>query len=105
MADPKKHADEGLEQTSEQKKQEILDSYQGFQDYLKKQIHKGEKVGLNEEQLAKGAERVAEHLNKKEDPKNPEEKLLHEMWNVADDEEKRPLARVLVRLAKEEGNA
>ncbi|MFC4736989.1 DUF3243 domain-containing protein [Bacillus daqingensis] len=103
--DPKQQAEEKLEHTSEEKKQEILDSFQGFLDYLNKQVNRGEKIGLGEEQLAKGAERVAEYLKNHEEPRNSEEKLLQEMWQVAEEEEKRHIARTLVRLAQKEGNA
>lgn len=105
MADPKKQAEEKLENTSEEKKQEILESFQGFLDYLKKQVNRGEKIGLGDEQLAKGAERVAEYLKNHEEPKNSEEKLLQELWVVADEDEKRHIARTLVKLTKEEGEA
>ncbi|NJP37087.1 DUF3243 domain-containing protein [Alkalicoccus luteus] len=103
--DPKQQAEEKLDHTSEEKKQEILDSFQGFLDYLNKQVNRGEKLGLGEEQLAKGAERVAEYLKNHEEPRNSEEKLLQEMWQVAEEEEKRHIARTLVRLAQKEGNA
>ncbi|MCE7791244.1 DUF3243 domain-containing protein [Salipaludibacillus sp. CUR1] len=89
---------------SPDKKQEILDSFDEFQNYLNDKIQKGEKLGLSEEQLAKGAERVAEYLKNHEEPKNTEEKLLQEMWKVSDDDEKHKMAHTLVKLAKKEGN-
>ena len=96
--------EEKLKDMSSEQKQEILDNFQEFMDYLKKQINRGEKLGLNEEQLAKAAEKVAEYLNKHEEPQNREEYVLNQMWNVAKDDEKHAIAHVLVRLAKEEGN-
>ncbi|MBM7096757.1 DUF3243 domain-containing protein [Bacillus sp. H-16] len=104
MANTKQQAEEKIQAMPEQKKEEILDSFGRFQDYLADKIKKGEKVGLSEEQIAKGAERVAEYLKNHEEPKNTEEKLLQEMWKVADDEEKHQIAHVLVKLAKKEGN-
>lgn len=104
MADPKRQAEEKLENMSPDKKQEILDSFDEFQNYLNDKIQKGEKLGLSEEQLAKGAERVAEYLKNHEEPKNTEEKLLQEMWKVSDDDEKHKMAHTLVKLAKKEGN-
>ena len=95
--------EEKLKDMSSEQKQEILDNFQEFMDYLKKQINRGEKLGLNEEQLAKAAEKVAEYLNKHEEPQNREEYVLNQMWNVAKDDEKHAIAHVLVRLAKEEG--
>ena len=95
--------EEKLKDMSSEQKQEILDNFQEFMDYLKKQINRGEKLGLNEEQLAKAAEKVAEYLNKHEEPKNREEYVLNQMWSVAKEDEKHAIAHVLVRLAKEEG--
>ncbi|WP_147804382.1 DUF3243 family protein [Alkalicoccus halolimnae] len=102
--DPKKQAEQGVENVSEDKKQEILEGFQGFLNYLNKQVNRGEKMGLEEEQLAKGAERVAEYLKNHEEPRNSEEKLLQELWKAADEEEKRPIARALVRLSKEQSD-
>ncbi|SES31472.1 DUF3243 domain-containing protein [Salipaludibacillus aurantiacus] len=104
MADPKRQAEEKLENMSPDKKQEILESFDEFQNYLNDKIQKGEKLGLSEEHLAKGAERVAEYLKNHEEPKNSEEKLLQEMWKVSDDDEKHKMAHTLVKLAKKEGN-
>ncbi|QKS73167.1 DUF3243 domain-containing protein [Paenalkalicoccus suaedae] len=89
---------------SSDKKDEILSSFDEFQNYLNDKISKGEKLGLSEDQLAKGAERVAEYLKNHEAPRNTEEKLLQEMWKVSDDDEKHQMAHVLVKLAKKEGN-
>ncbi|TSB47568.1 DUF3243 domain-containing protein [Alkalicoccobacillus porphyridii] len=88
---------------SSDQKQDILNSFDEFQNYLSDKINKGEKLGLSENQLAKGAERVAEYLKNHEDPKNTEEKLLQELWKVSDDDEKHHLAHVLVKLARKEG--
>ncbi|TVP87114.1 MAG: DUF3243 family protein [Alkalicoccus sp.] len=103
--DPKQQAEEKLKNVSEDQKKDILESFQGFMDYLNKQVNRGEKIGLGEEQLAKGAERVAEHLKNHEEPRNPEEKLLQELWKSAEEEEKRHIARALVRLSKKEGDS
>ncbi|WP_026688515.1 DUF3243 domain-containing protein [Alteribacter aurantiacus] len=103
MANTQQQAEEKVQAMPEQKKEEILSSFDRFQGYLADKIEKGEKIGLSEEQIAKGAERVAEYLKNHEDPKNTEEKLLQEMWKVADDDEKHQMAHVLVKLAKKEG--
>lgn len=55
-------------------------------------------MGLNEHQLAKAAEKVANYLARNEEAQNPEQHLLKEMWLVANDEERHKLAHVLVKL-------
>ncbi|PYZ95525.1 hypothetical protein CR205_18515 [Alteribacter lacisalsi] len=104
MANTQQQAQEKVEKMDQNKKEQILKDFNEFENYLADKINKGEKIGLGEEQLAKGAERVAEYLKNHEEPKNSEEKLLQEMWKVADDEEKHKMAHVLVKLAKKDGN-
>ncbi len=85
---------------SEEKKEDILSSFQGFKSYLGDKVSKGEKLGMNEEQLAKTAQKVADYLAKHEEPRNREENLLHELWKVGDKEQQHHLAHMLVRLVQ-----
>ncbi|WP_404407345.1 DUF3243 domain-containing protein [Jeotgalibacillus malaysiensis] len=87
-------------QTEPEKKEEILQSFDRFKDYLGDQVSKGEKLGLGEEALAKGAERVGDYLAKNEEPRNREEKLLQELWKLGDKDQRHQLAHLLVRLAQ-----
>ncbi|MCA0988511.1 DUF3243 domain-containing protein [Guptibacillus algicola] len=95
--DPKSAAAE----MNQDKKDDILENFQQFKDYLGDQVHKGEKLGLGEEGLTKGAKRVGDYLAKHEDPRNREQKVLNELWNVANEEERKHIAHVLVKLTDE----
>ncbi|GGF26624.1 hypothetical protein GCM10010954_27100 [Halobacillus andaensis] len=86
---------------SEDKKDDIMQNFQTFKDYLGDQVQKGEKLGLGEEGLTKGAKRVGDYLAKNEEPKNREEKVLNELWNVANEDERKHIAHVLVKLTDE----
>lgn len=92
--------DDKLQQMDSSKKEEILSSFNEFKDYLSKYVHRGEKMGLEEEQLAKVAEIVAEYLSKHEEPRNAEEKLLQELWKVGEPDQRHQLAHLLVRLVQ-----
>lgn len=82
------------------KKDQILRDFQEFKRYLGRRIILAENIGLNEEQLALIAEKVADYLASHEDPRNSEEKLLQELWKVGDKEQQHVLAHLLVRLAQ-----
>ncbi|SDN99752.1 Protein of unknown function [Halobacillus aidingensis] len=92
--DPKQAA----KQMNEEKKEDILQHFETFKDYLGDKVQKGEKLGLGEEGLSKGAKRVADYLAEHEEPRNREEKVLNELWNVANKEEREHMAHVLVKL-------
>lgn len=80
------------------KKEEILTNFEEFKSFLGDKVSKGEKLGLNEEQLALAAQKVGDYLAKKEQPRNSEEKLLQELWKVGTEEEQHKLAHLLVKL-------
>jgi hypothetical protein len=95
MKDPKNAAAE----MNEEKKDEIMENFESFKNYLGDQVHRGEKLGMSEDGLAMGAKRVADYLAKHEEPRNREEKVLNELWNVANEEEREHMSHVLVKLA------
>ncbi|WP_375164482.1 DUF3243 domain-containing protein [Domibacillus sp.] len=83
------------------KKEDILASFDTFKNYLSEKVEKGEKLGMNEEQLAKTAQKVADYLAAHEEPRNREEKLLQELWKVGNEEQQHQLAHLLVRLVQQ----
>ncbi|WP_433751140.1 DUF3243 family protein [Falsibacillus pallidus] len=89
-----------LENVDEAKKEQLLKSFEEFKSYLAKKVEMGERLGLNEEQLAVAAEKVAGHLANKEEPRNAEEHLLNELWEVGTKEQQHHLAHMLVNLVK-----
>ncbi|WLV23727.1 DUF3243 domain-containing protein [Aciduricibacillus chroicocephali] len=98
--DPKEQAKDHLQQMDNEKKEDILENFDKFKGYLSKQVERGEKMGMDEEQLAKTAETVANHLSKHEEPKNREEYLLQQLWKAGDKDQQHALAHLLVNLVK-----
>lgn len=87
-----------MDAMSPEKKDDILDNFNRFKMYVKDKIEMGERMGLDEHQLASAAEKVANYLARNEEPQNREQHLLKEMWLVADEDERHKLAHVLVRM-------
>jgi Protein of unknown function (DUF3243) len=87
-----------LDSMGSEKKEEILSSFDGFKDYLSGKVSMGQKLGMDEEQLANTAQKVGDYLASKEEPRNREEKLLQELWKVGTEEEKHKLSHMLVKL-------
>ncbi|TLS38068.1 DUF3243 domain-containing protein [Pseudalkalibacillus caeni] len=94
--------DDTIDRMSDERKNEILENFQAFKKYLSEKVEVGEKLGLDEEKLAKVAEKVADYLAANEEPKNREEKLLQELWNAGNAEQQHQLAHLLVRMALNE---
>ncbi|HEY2494589.1 MAG TPA: DUF3243 domain-containing protein [Paenibacillus sp.] len=92
--------DDTLDRISDSRVNSILSDFEVFQSYLSKRIRLAESIGLNDEQLARTAEKIAEYLSENEAPRNREEKLLQELWKVGTEEERHKLSHMLVKLAQ-----
>ncbi|MGG1397674.1 DUF3243 domain-containing protein [Bacillus salipaludis] len=98
-ANPNK-AEEAVRNMDKSEMYDKLENFNEFKSYLHNKISVGKKLGMNEEQLAKSAEKVADYLAKNTEPQNREEVLLQELWKVGNEEEQHKLAHMLVKLAK-----
>ncbi|MEK3805172.1 DUF3243 domain-containing protein [Bacillus sp. FSL H8-0547] len=90
-----------LDSMNNEKMDAILRDFEEFKSYLGDKVEAGKRLGLSDEMLAKGAEKVAGYLANNVEPKNSEEYLLHQLWKVGNDEERHYLAHMLVKLANE----
>jgi len=90
--------EEKLNQMDSKEKEAILANFADFKNFLADKVDKGKKLGLDEEQLAKAAQKIGDYLAKKEEPQNREEKLLQELWKAGNKEEQHKLAHMLVKL-------
>ncbi len=87
-----------VDRIPEEERDQILQNFDVFKEYLGKRVRLGEKMGMSEEQLAKAAEKVADYLAENEEPRNREEKLLKELWSAGNQEQQHMLAHMLVRM-------
>lgn len=58
----------------------------------------GETVGLPDKSITKIAEKVGTYLSNNVDPRNPQERLLKEMWCVAGEDDRETLAKLIVKM-------
>ena len=92
--------EEKIQSMGDEKKEDILASFNTFKNYLAEKVEQGQRMGMDEEQLAKTAQKVADYLAAHEEPRNREEKLLQELWKVGDEKQQHQLAHLLVRLVQ-----
>jgi RNA binding exosome subunit len=94
--------DDTLSRMSEDKKEDILSNFDHFKGYLGNKVSLADKLGMNEEQQAKAAQKVGDYLAAHEEPKNREEKLLYELWKAGNKDEQHMLSHMLVKLVHAE---
>ncbi|MFC0215678.1 DUF3243 domain-containing protein [Paenibacillus chartarius] len=78
----------------------VLEVFDKWKAFLGDRVQAAEKAGFNDESIAQIAFQIGGFLADKVDPENKEERVLKELWDVADDQERKAIAKVMVKLAK-----
>ncbi|NHN28315.1 DUF3243 domain-containing protein [Paenibacillus agricola] len=76
----------------------VLKVFDRWKQFLNERINQAEHAGMKEETINKLAFQIGEFLSDKIDPENKEERVLKELWDVADEQEKRTIAKLMVKL-------
>ena len=77
---------------------ETFSHWEQWKETLAKTISLAETAGMSEKTIDKIALKVGNVLSAQVDPENREQRLLQELWRVADDEERAVLAKLIVNL-------
>jgi len=76
----------------------VLKNFERWKDFLGDRVEQAKKTGMSEETIANLAVQIGEFLSDKVDPENKEERLLKELWDAADDHQRKTLASIIVKL-------
>lgn len=75
-----------------------VNNWRDWKQTLGGAVDLGETVGLSDETITKMAEKVGTYLSNNVDPRNPEERLLKQMWDAAEDKDREVLAKIIVKM-------
>lgn len=78
----------------------VLKNFDTWKKFLGERVKHAEKAGLSEDTIAKLAYEIGGFLDEKVDPQNASNRALKELWSVGDDQERKTIARLMVKLAK-----
>lgn len=78
---------------------EIMDNWNDWRKTLGKAVDLGETVGMSDNTITNLAEKVGTYLSNNVDPHNDEERLLKEMWDAANEQDRHVLAKLVVKIA------
>lgn len=79
----------------------VLKSFERWKEFLSERVEQAHNAGMSDETIAKLAAQLGEFLSNKIDPENKEERVLKELWDVADEQEKTTIARLMVKLVRD----
>lgn len=82
---------------------ETADTFNNFLTELAEKVQVAKRTGWSEEQIARDAAAIGDWLARAVPPKTPEQKLLKELWRVADEREQQAIAACMVKLSEKQG--
>lgn len=80
----------------------FTDSFDQFKDSLGHKLNMAHHAGASRGTILNAAKDFSEWLATSVDPKNPEQRLLKEMWQVGDENERNALVSMLVKFMDQE---
>lgn len=81
----------------------VTDSFQQFTNELRQRLNLAESLGMSVKAIKQRAEQLGDYLAENVDPRNPEQRLLRELWQVADQQEQQAIASTMLKLVQKEG--
>lgn len=75
-----------------------LDNWNEWKRTLGKAVDIGEAIGMSEKTINNIAEKVGTFLSNAVEPRNHQERVLKEMWDVADENDRKTLAKLVVKM-------
>lgn len=80
----------------------VLDNFDGWKSFLGNRLQSAEKNGMDDGSIDNLATEIGDYLATNVDPKNEEQRVLSDLWNAADENQKQGLAGAMVNLVKNE---
>lgn len=79
-----------------------LDDFSKWKAFLGDRVDQAQAVGMSDQQVADTAFRMGNYLSDKIDPKNPQERLLKQLWDSGDKNDQHALARMMVQMVEKQ---
>lgn len=80
----------------------ILENWHQWKDFLGDRLEQAQDAGLSKNVINDLAFQIGDYLAKEVDPKNEQERVLSDLWSVANKEEQEAIANIMVKLVQEQ---
>lgn len=81
----------------------VLDNWGQWKDYLGDRLNRAQDEGMNSNVITDLAYQVGDYLARNVDPKNEQERVLADLWSVANKDEQHAIASMMVKLVQNNG--
>lgn len=81
---------------------EVGEDWEKWKHSLARAVDMGEMVGISHQNIEKIAYTMGEFLHDRIDPANREQRVLADLWSVADSDERKNLASMIVKMVNKD---
>ena len=81
----------------------VLDNWDQWKNFLGDRLNQAQSQGMSKETINQLAGQVGDYLSGQVDPKNEQQRVLSDLWSVADEQEQQAIANVMVKLVQNNG--
>lgn len=81
----------------------VLDNWEQWKGFLGDRLNHAEHEGMDNGAISQLAYEIGDYLAKEVEAKNPQERVLADLWKVASPEEQHAIANMMVKLVQNDG--
>ena len=81
----------------------VLDTWKQWEDFLADRLHHAQNEGMSEGAVTNLAFQIGDYLASQVEPKNEQQRVLSDLWSVADKQEQQAIANIMVKLISNNG--
>ncbi|SFE37830.1 DUF3243 domain-containing protein [Alteribacillus iranensis] len=78
----------------------VLNNWDQWKQFLDNKLDQAKQGGMAENVISDVAYQVGDYLANEVDPKNEQERVLSDLWKVADEREQHAIANMMVKLVQ-----
>ncbi len=82
----------------------VLDNWKQWEDFLADRLHHAQNQGMSEGAINSLAHQIGDYLAKNVEAKNDQERVLSDLWSVADPKEQQAIANMMIKLIQNNGS-
>lgn len=76
----------------------VLHDFDEWKKFLAERVSQAKSLGMDENTIHDLAYEIGDYLAQDVDPKNEQQRVLKELWDVADENQQRVMAELMVKL-------
>lgn len=82
----------------------VLENWKQWEDFLADRLHHAQNEGMSEGAVSNLAYQIGDYLANQVEPKNEQERILSDLWSVADKDEQQAIANMMIKLIQNNGD-